>query len=70
MQLYLHCPNCSCRLSAPADLPTEDVVTLMTADAPWFALADGETFEDMVFTALQNRGRILCPNCREEVLVG
>ncbi len=42
----------------------------MTEDAPWFALAEGETFEEMVFAALAARGMILCPDCRCEVLVG
>jgi hypothetical protein len=42
----------------------------MTEEAPWFALAEGETFQDMVQAALASRGKILCPECREEVLVG
>jgi hypothetical protein len=70
MQIHLHCPHCACHFSAAADTPAAEVLDRMTDDAPWFALAEGETFEDMVFAALASRGRILCPECRGEILVG
>ena len=70
MQIHLHCPNCACHFSAAADTPAAEVLDRMNDDAPWFALAEGETFEDMVFAALASRGRILCPECRGEILVG
>ena len=41
----------------------------MTEEGPWYALGDGETFEDMIFTALMCRGAIHCPECREPVSV-
>jgi hypothetical protein len=41
----------------------------MTDDGPWFALAPGRTFEDMIFAALARRGRILCPECGTAVAV-
>jgi hypothetical protein len=70
MQIHLYCPRCLCHFTAPADTPAAEVLGQMNDDAPWFALAEGKTFEEMVFTALSARGRILCPECRREVLVG
>src|SRR5437660_4857675 len=70
MQTHLYCPRCSCHFSALADTPAAEVLERMTDDAPWFALAEGKTFEDMVFAALGARGKILCPECRRAVLVG
>jgi hypothetical protein len=70
MEIHLCCPRCPCRFSSVPDAPAAEVLDRMNGDAPWFALAEGETFEDMVFTALEKRGRILCPDCRTEVLVG
>ena len=70
MDIHLFCPHCRCHFSAEADTPANEILDRMTDDAPWFALAEGETYEDMVFAALASRGRILCPDCREEVLVG
>lgn len=70
MQIHLCCTRCPCRFSAAADTPAAEVLDRMTDDAPWFALAEGETFEDMVFAALGARGKILCPECRAEVVVG
>jgi hypothetical protein len=39
----------------------------MIEDGPWFALAEGTTFKDMIFAALSARGRIGCPQCRTAV---
>jgi hypothetical protein len=41
----------------------------MTEEGPWFGLAPGATFEDMIITALTRRGQILCPQCGEAVSV-
>ena len=41
----------------------------MTDEGPWYALGDGETFEDMIFAALTARGAIRCPGCGEPVNV-
>jgi hypothetical protein len=70
MQIHLHCPRCACHFSAPADTPASEVLDRMNDDAPWFALAEGDTFAEMVFAALASRGKILCPECRGEILVG
>ena len=39
----------------------------MADDGPWYALGDGETFEDMIFNTLVGCGRIRCSECGEEV---
>jgi hypothetical protein len=69
MEIELRCPVCRCRFGAPADTPSDCIVERMLDDGPWYALAEGETFEEMVWTALCDRGRILCPECRHEVSV-
>ena len=63
MDIHLCCPRCPCRFSSAPDASADEVLDRMNGDAPWFALAEGETFEDMVFAALETRGRILCPDC-------
>jgi hypothetical protein len=70
MEIHLCCPRCPCRFSSVPEASAAEVLDRMNGDAPWFALAEGETFEDMVFAAIEARGRILCPDCRTEVLVG
>ena len=45
--------------------PAMEVLARMIDEGPWFALAEGETFEDMIFAALTSRGAICCPDyCR------
>jgi hypothetical protein len=41
----------------------------MSEDGPWYALGDGETFEDMIFSALIGQGAIPCPECGDPVTV-
>ena len=41
----------------------------MSNDGPWYALGDGETFEDMIFSSLTENGFISCPCCGECVSV-
>jgi hypothetical protein len=41
----------------------------MLDEGPWYALGDGETFEDMIFTTLARDGNIFCPECGEPVAV-
>lgn len=67
MSIELACPACPCRLHAAPEASEDEVVRYMTEEGPWFALAAGATFEDMVSQALNRRGRILCPECGEPV---
>jgi hypothetical protein len=69
MQIQLHCPACACSYSAAPDAPSDQVVQRMIEEGPWYALGDGETFEDMIFAALTARGAIRCPECGEPVHV-
>ena len=69
MQIELNCPICHCHFIAAPDSPAAEVIDLMTEEGPWFALGDGETFEDMIFAALTERGCIGCPECGEPVVV-
>jgi hypothetical protein len=37
----------------------------MADEGPWYALGDGETFEDMIFSTLFSHGAIRCADCGE-----
>jgi hypothetical protein len=67
MEIELCCAPCGCRFSAAPETPRDAVMDRMTDDGPWFGLAEGNTFEDMIFAALLSRGAIGCPECRELV---
>jgi hypothetical protein len=69
MSIELVCHYCPCRFDAAGQAPEEEIIRQMIEDGPWFALAAGPTFEDMVSTALTRRGKILCPECGEPVRV-
>jgi len=69
MQVELFCPQCACRFAAHPDTPAAEVLDRMTEEGPWYALGDGETFEDMIFAALTSRGVIRCPECGDPVSV-
>jgi hypothetical protein len=69
MHIELYCPSCECQFAAAADAPAAEVCDRMLAEGPWYALGDGETFEDMIFTALTARGAIHCSECGEPVSV-
>ncbi len=69
MQVELFCPNCCCRFAASPETPAAEVLDRMAEEGPWYALGDGETFEDMIFTTLFDRGTIRCSECGESVVV-
>jgi hypothetical protein len=69
MYVALSCPSCPCRFRAAADTPADELIGRMIDEGPWFALAEGCTFEAMVAAALARRGRILCPECLDPVNV-
>lgn len=69
MQVELYCSQCHCRFAAAPDAPAAEVLDRMTEEGPWYALGDGETFEDMIFAALTSRGAIQCPECHTPVSV-
>ncbi len=69
MQIELFCPCCSCHFVAPPETAAEAIVERMFDEGPPYALGDGETFEDMIFTSLTEHGQISCPECGEPVSV-
>ena len=69
MQIELYCQVCCTRFVATPETPAQEVLDRMIDDGPWFGLAEGETFEDMIFAALTARGAIRCPECCRPVSV-
>jgi hypothetical protein len=69
MQIELYCTDCHCRFAAPPDTPAGEIAERMALEGPWYALGDGVTFEDMIFSALTSEGEITCPECGEAVHV-
>jgi hypothetical protein len=69
MQIELLCPCCACRFVAPPESSAREVLEQMFQDGPAYALGDGETFEDMIFSTLTEQGHISCPQCGEPVSV-
>ena len=69
VEIELFCPNCTKSFAAAPETRSEEIVQRMTEDGPWYALANGQSFEDMVCSALLDRGAIRCPECSRPVLV-
>ncbi len=69
MQVELRCSHCPCRFAAHPDTPAGTVLERMIEEGPWYALGDGETFEDMIFAAVTARGAIYCPECGRPVSI-
>ena len=69
MQVELYCPHCFCRFAAAPETPAAEVLDRMAEEGPWYALGDGETFEDMIFSTLFASGSIRCSECGEPVSV-
>lgn len=67
MQVELSCPNCCSRFAAAPETPAAEVLGRMAEEGPWWALGDGETFEDMIFSTLFACGAIRCGGCGEAV---
>jgi hypothetical protein len=69
MQVELYCPHCSCRFAAAPETPAAEVLDRMASKGPWYALGDGETFEDMIFSTLFACGDIRCSECGEPAFI-
>ena len=69
MKIELSCRNCFCRFAAPPETGNEEVFDRMFDNGPAYALGDGETFEDMIFTTLIGCGTIRCTECGEPASV-
>jgi len=69
MQIELYCNCCASRFVAPPQASSIEITDRMFQQGPWYALGDGETFEDMIFSTLMQEGRIACPQCGDPVAV-
>jgi hypothetical protein len=69
MRIELFCPHCTCRFAAEPETPAAEVIDRMADDGPWYALGDGQTFEDMIFSTLFAHGAIRCCECGEQAAV-
>jgi len=69
MPIALRCPSCPCCFRAAPETPADEVLDRMIDEGPWFALAEGKTFEDMLITALLRRGNIRCGECGRAVSI-
>ena len=69
MQIELNCEVCGCQFRAAPETPASEVIDQMAEEGPWYALGDGQTFEDMIFSTITARGAIHCPECGEAVSV-
>lgn len=69
MQVELYCPRCCMSFASSPEAPAREVLDRMASNGPWYALGDGETFEDMIFSALFSRGTIRCAECGEAATV-
>jgi hypothetical protein len=69
MQVELYCSNCGCTFAAEPETPAGEVLDRMAEGGPWYALGDGETYEDMIFSTLFACGAIRCGSCGQAVSV-
>jgi len=69
MQVELYCRRCSSAFTAHPETPAAEVIDRMADAGPWYALGDGQTFEDMIFSTLFACGHIRCGDCGEDACV-
>jgi hypothetical protein len=62
MHVELHCTHCSCRFLTSENADSFDDYSERTLEnEPWYALGDGNTFEDSIYTTLGDG--VCCPAC-------
>ncbi len=69
MLVELYCSHCCNRFVAEPEAPAAEIMDRMADEGPWYALGDGETFEDMIFSTLFSCGSIRCMDCGEQASV-
>jgi hypothetical protein len=69
MHVELYCPRCCMSFVAEPETPAHEVLDRMADQGPWYALGDGETYEDMIFSTLFACGTIRCSSCGEPASV-
>jgi hypothetical protein len=65
MQVELYCPHCERSFVAAPETSASEVFDRMHEEGPWYALGDGETFEDMIFSTVFACGHVRCGECGE-----
>lgn len=65
----LFCPHCCVSFVSCPEAPAREVLDRMAEEGPWYALGDGETFEDMIFSTVFACGSIRCAECGERATV-
>jgi len=63
MQVELECPRCRCRDHAELDNSFGQALEHISAEGPWYALGDGETWEDRIHSYLTTAEQARCPRC-------
>jgi hypothetical protein len=63
VQIELRCPRCPCRFNAGQEAGAEEIRDRMTVQGAWSGLAEGATFEEMIYAGLVRTGYIGCPEC-------
>ncbi len=69
MRVELYCPRCTTSFMAEPETAASEVLDRMADTGPWYALGDGQTFEDMIFATLLDHGAIRCGECGEHANV-
>ena len=69
MQVELYCHRCHSSFTSSPEAPAAEVLDRMAEEGPWYALGDGETYEDMIFSTLMACGNIRCSQCGESASV-
>ena len=63
MQIEMTCPRCFRPSVVELENADSELLDRMFEGAPVYALGDGETFEDMISTALSEHAPMHCPRC-------
>jgi hypothetical protein len=63
MRIEMTCPRCFRPSTAELEKADREALDQMFEGAPVYALGDGETFEDMISTALSEHEPMHCPHC-------
>lgn len=62
MHVHLQCPQCRSHTHPSTDAAFGRALKRIAAEGPWYALGDGETWEDRIHACLTTDGE-RCPDC-------
>jgi hypothetical protein len=63
MQVELHCDRCGQHFTSSLSDAADQALTEIHAEGPWFALGDGETFEDRISARFSGAAAVPCRCC-------